>query len=246
MKNWILIVLLGVFSPIIQVKGKDIPKNTNKLVNDFANILTPEEEQALSDKLTAYSDSTSNQFAIVIENSLEGDDAFRYSQQLAEQWGIGSKNKNNGLLIYVAIADRKIQIQVGYGLEGAIPDALTRRVRTDIMNPAFKDKRFYEGLNQGIDVFISAAAGEYTNTGEKPLGGKFPKGIIVVIIIIIIIILISRGGGRGMGSRRGFDGPVFWGGTFGSGGFSSGGGGGGGFGGFGGGSFGGGGSGGSW
>lgn len=227
--------------------AKEIPVKSNRLVNDYANVLSEQEKELLEQKLKSYDDSTSNQIAIVIERSLEGDDLFNYSHKLAVAWGIGQEKKNNGILLYVAIEDRKTQIQIGDGLEGAIPDGLTGQIRRQVLNPAFKARQFYAGLDEATTTLMRAAAGEFVNDKEdKPLQ-KRPSFLVIFIIIIIIIILFSRGGGgRGNRSRGGFGGPIFWGGTFGSGGFSGGGGGGGGFGGFGGGGFGGGGSGGSW
>ncbi len=237
---WVLTV--GVFT----ADAKEIPAKSNKLVNDYANVLSAEEENALEQKLVAYFDSTSTQIAIVIENSLDGDDLFDYSQRLATAWGIGEKGKNNGVLIYAAIEDRKLRIHVGYGMEATITDALTTRIRTEYMNPYFKQGQYYEGLDEGTTVIIQAASGEYQNDRPKHnKGGKGAGWKGAIIIVIIIVIILARGrGGRGGG---GLAGPIFWG-TLGSGGFSggSGGGGGGGFGGFGGGGFGGGGSGGSW
>jgi uncharacterized protein len=235
-----------VFVGVLSSSAKDLPAKSNRLVNDYAQVLSAEETNALEQKLEAYNDSTSTQIAIVIERSLEGDDLFDYCQRLAEGWGIGVKGKNNGVLIYVAVDDRKTRIHTGYGMEATITDALSTRIRTKQMNPAFKVGNFYAGLDDATTTIMLAASGEYTNDdGDKPMQ-KGPSMAVIFIIIIIIIILVSRGGGgRGNRSRGGFGGPVFWGGTFGSGGFS-GGGGGGGFGGFGGGSFGGGGSGGSW
>ncbi len=241
----LLALLLFIFAGVSSSVAKDFPAKSNRLVNDYAQVLSAEESNALEQKLEAYNDSTSTQIAIVIERTLDGEDLFDYSQKLAEAWGIGQKGKNNGLLIYVAVNDRKTQIQVGYGLEGAIPDGLTGQVRREILNPAFKAGNFYEGFDEATTVLMKAAAGEYT-ADDNPKGGKPSTLAIIFIIIIIVIVLFSRGGGgRNNRNRGGFGGPVFWGGTFGSGGFS-GGGGGGGFGGFGGGSFGGGGSGGSW
>lgn len=233
--------------------AKDVPARPQpaRLVNDYANALQPQEREALERKLDTYFDSTSTQIAVVIENSLEGDDLFDYSQRLATAWGIGEKGKNNGILIYVAISDRKARIHTGYGMEATITDALTTRIRQQYMNPNFKKGNYYEGLDEATDVIIRAAAGEYQNERQPEGRGRFPKILIPLIVIVVLIVIFRRRGGGGRGGRGGgWMAPVFWG-TFGSGGFSSGsgfGGGGGGssFGGFGGGSFGGGGSGGSW
>jgi uncharacterized protein len=230
--------------------AKDIPKQNNppRLVNDFAGVLAPNEVQLLEQKLLAYEDSTSNQLAIVIENSLEGDDDFEYSYRLADEWAIGTKEKRNGVLIYIALQERKIRIQVGYGLEGAIPDAIAKRIIETRIKPAFKANAFFQGFDEATTDLIKAAAGEYKAEPKKK--GKRKSDFPIVLIIVVIIIVIAFFGKGGRGPRRGFGGPFFggpFGGTFSGGGFSGGGGsGGGGFGGFGGGSFGGGGAGGSW
>lgn len=238
------------------VRAKEIPAKPNppRLVNDFAGVLNTQEVSGLEKELVAYADSTSNQIAIVIENTLDGEDAFEYSRRLADAWGIGTAENRNGVLLYLAMDDRKVRIQVGYGLEGAIPDAIAKRIIETRIIPAFKQQAYFEGVHNAVTDLMKAAAGEYKAPKKKKGRADPPIGIILIIIVIIILIIIfgSRGGGR-KGWNRGFGGPFFGGpfggGTFSGGGFSGGGfggGGGGGFGGFGGGSFGGGGAGGSW
>jgi uncharacterized protein len=229
--------------------AKEIPAKPNppRLVNDYVNVLDAGQQEALEAKLKAYSDSTSTQIAIVIEQSLEGDDDFDYSQRLAESWQIGMAGKNNGLLIYIAIGDRKIRIQNGYGLEGSITDAFSRRIIEEIIKPNFKQQAYYEGLEQATTLIMKKASGEFVNEdfGETSNKGGSLSTIIVIVIIVLIFIISGKGGGRG--GRGIFMGPTPFMGTFGSGGYSGGGGGGeSSFGGFGGGSFGGGGAGGSW
>ena len=226
--------------------AKDIPAKSNRFVNDYANALSASEVSALETKLKGYYDSTSTQIAIVIENSLEDDDLFDYCQRLAEGWGIGEKGKNNGILIYVAVSDRKSRIHTGYGMEATITDAMSTRIRTLQMNPAFKAKNYYQGLDDASTTIMRLASGEFVNEIQDHTSPKKPSMIVIIIVVIIILVLFSRGGGKGNRSRGGLGGPIFWGGTLGSGGFSGGSGSGGGFGGFGGGGFGGGGSGGDW
>lgn len=241
----LLIFLYTLLSTVLF--SKDIPSRPNppRLVNDFAGILSADENASLETKLISYFDSTSTQIAIIIENSIEDDDLIDYCQRIGETWGIGEKGKNNGLIIYVAMQDHKIRIHTGYGMEATIPDALTNRIINDYIKPAFRDKQYFYGLDQACDIIMQAANGEYVYDRPKHKSGKGTWKVIMIIIIIIIAVLNRRnGGGRGM---RGFGSPFI--GTFGGGGFSGGFGGssdGGGFGGFGGGSFGGGGSSGSW
>jgi uncharacterized protein len=239
-------MICGLWS--VDSSAKDIPAKSTKLVNDYANVLTEEERAALEQKLVNYFDTTSTQIAVVLENSLDGDDLFDYSQRLATAWGIGEQGKNNGILIYAAIADRKLRIHVGYGMEATITDALTTRIRKEHMNPYFKEGNYYAGLDEGTTIIMQAASGEYVNDRPDEGGRKKSSWIPVIVIFVVLIAFMSRRGGGGRGGRGGgLAGPIFWG-TLGSGGFSGGGGsgGGGGFGGFGGGGFGGGGSGGSW
>jgi uncharacterized protein len=225
--------------------AKEIPAKPNppRLVNDYVNVLDAGQQEALEAKLKAYSDSTSTQIAIVIEQSLEGDDDFDYSQRLAEGWQIGMAGKNNGLLIYVAIGDRKIRIQNGYGLEATITDAFSRRLIEEVIKPNFKQQAYYEGLDQATTFIIQKASGEFVNDdfGNGSGEDSFIPYLIIISFIILMFFLSSRGGKGGRGLHHG---PSPFMGTFGSSGYS--GGSSSSFGGFGGGSFGGGGAGGSW
>lgn len=239
------ILLLLVVSISTSLLSKEIPKKPKTLVNDYANVLSKNQINTLEGMLVAYDDSTSNQIAIVIENDLGGDAPFTRSVDIAEAWGIGDAEHDNGVLVYVAIKDRKMFIQVGRGLEGAIPDALAGRIIDYEITPSFKKQDYYKGLYLGVNALAQAAAGEYKGKPRKNKKDKIPFAPILFIAILIIAVgsLRRRGGYGRYGNRGGFGGGYI-GGGFGGGGFS--GGGGGGFGGFGGGSFGGGGAGGSW
>jgi uncharacterized protein len=242
--------------------AQNIPARPNppRLVNDFAGVLSAGEQQQLEQQLVAYDDSTSNQVAVVLVNTLNDYPIEEYSLKLFRDWGIGNKKTNNGVLIIAAIADRKIRIEVGYGLEGAIPDITANHIIENDIKPNFRSGDYYDGLSQAANSIIKAAAGEYKAPADyrkKKGGGGFPIGVIAFIIVMIVI-FGSRGGGGGGGfmSRRGSGwlGPFIAGsmlgrssgGSWGGGGGGWSGGGGGGFGGFGGGSSGGGGASGSW
>lgn len=243
------------------VFGQDLPEKPSKLVNDYTGTLSASEVQQLENKLVAFDDSTSTQIAIAIVKTVGDYDINDYTLQLGRKWGVGGAEKNNGIMIVVALGDRKISIQTGYGVEGALPDIYTNRIIETDIKPAFKAGDYYGGLQAGTDSMIKLVKGEYKNDNPRAKKRDNSSAIPVLIIIIVIIILIIRkGGGRG-GSQviggRGVADALFWsmllgggnrghhGGGFGGGGFG-GGSGGGGFGGFGGGSFGGGGSSGSW
>jgi uncharacterized protein len=230
----------------------DAPKDS-RWVQDYGNVLESDQELFLLQKLKAYFDSTSTEIAIVTESSLEGDDIFDYSYRLADKWKIGGAGKDNGILIYAAINDRKMFIQVGRGAEGALPDMYAKRVIENILKPNFKAGNYGKGFNEATDAIIKYMNGEFVNDGspEKEKGMPF---WLIIIIFIIILIIFSQGGNNGKtydydkpGGLGRSGRPPIW---LGGGGLGGGGGGGfsgGGFGGgFGGGSFGGGGAGGSW
>ncbi len=234
--------------------AQDFPTQSAKLVNDYTNTLTAGQIAQLENKLVAFDDSTSNQIAVVIMKSVGDYDINEYALELGRKWGVGGKEKNNGVILLVALGDRKLSIQTGYGLEGALPDIYTKRIIENDIKPFFKSGDYYSGIESGTNAIISLVKGEYKNDKPKARkGGGAGSGLIVIIIIVVIIIMLKRGGGSGgsqvIGSRGASD-ALFWALLFGSGrgggGGFGGGSSGGGFGGFGGGSFGGGGSSGSW
>ncbi|MGY2134630.1 TPM domain-containing protein [Hymenobacter sp. HD11105] len=237
-----------------------------RLVNDLAGMLRPDEVAALENKLVAYNDSTSSQIAVVTIPTLGDYELADYAQQLYEAWGIGQKGSNNGILILVAQKERKARIQTGYGLEGAVPDAIAKRIITNTVAPAFQQERYYDGLNRATDQLIALAKGEYKadpvarRTRSSDNSGSGWTFWIIIGVLVLFLLMRNRGGGSGGRRSRGFGGmgvpPIIFGdfsggrGVFGGGGGFGGGfgggGGGGGFGGFGGGSSGGGGASGSW
>ena len=240
--------------------GQPLPAKPKTLVNDYAGVLASQNKQALEQKLVRYDDSTSTQIAIVIEKYLENDDAFDRSIKIADAWGIGGSKNDNGVLIYVAVDNRKIFIQNGYGVEDRLTDAMTKRIIEQVIVPSFRGGQYYVGLNKATSIMIDLMQGRYKADPRSTDANISP--LVVLIIFLLALFLISwlfsggsdddddggyhRGGryrGPTRGRRRG--GWVIM--PGGGGGFGGGfGGGGGGFGGFGGGGFGGGGAGGSW
>lgn len=239
-----------------QAQRYDIPPRPDRPVLDQGDLLSPTEESRLARKLTTYTDTTSTALVVVTVPSLNGAPISDYAVVLGREWGIGQKGKDNGVVVLVSKSDRKVFIATGYGLEGAIPDAIANRIVDGIITPEFRQGRFYDGLNRGTDAIIQAAAGEFTAesapTADAEDRGIPALGYILLIILYFVASSMWRGGSGKNGrttkhSRRGGDFPIiFWGGGGGHGGGGGFGGGGGGFGGFGGGSFGGGGAGGSW
>lgn len=239
----------------------DVLPPSGTWVTDRADMLSASEEQALTQKLRAYEDTTSTQIVIVTIESLEGVAPGDYATALGRSWRVGQEGQDNGVVILVSRDDREVFIAPGYGLEGAIPDAIAGRIVRNTIVPNFRANNFYNGLSEAADLLIAAAAGEYEATeSARPSRSRddglgFLNALLLMIIIYFVVSSISgRGGGGNRYHRRhGWPPVIIWGGGGfggGSGGFGGGGGGfgGGGFGGFGGGggSFGGGGAGGGW
>ncbi len=251
-------VLFGLLLSVSAFAQDLPPKPTPpRLVNDFVGILSGGERETLERKLVAFNDSTSTQITIVIVKTTGDYPPGDYAFALGRAWGVGQKGKNNGVILLWATGDRKIFIAPGYGLEGALPDAICKRIVSNILSPNFKQEQYFAGLDQATDEIIRRASGEYkADPNAAAPDGGFPSGLLIFIVIVVIIFIYlasrNRGGGGGMRNRGGgmffppFTTYSGWGGSSGGGSWGGGGSSGGGFGGFGGGSFGGGGAGGDY
>lgn len=257
MKKLTLLILLFLSVSVQAQIDEVVPARPSppRLVNDFAGLMTPEQVQALEQKLVAYDDSTSTQIAVVTINSLRNYPIEDVAREILRRWGVGGKERDNGAVILVARDDRQVRIETGYGLEGAVPDITAKQIIDYEITPNFRNNNYYRGLDEATNSIIQAAAGEYSapegySDRKKGKGGGLGR-IVLALIVISILMGMFGGGNRGGGfmSRRGyrrFGGPVIFPGGFGGGGGGWSGGGGGGFGGFGGGGGGGGGASGSW
>ena len=241
--------------------AQDFPKLTGRVV-DQANLLDPEQEAALTAKLAGLETRTKRQLVVTTLNSLEGYEISDYGYRLGRQWalgqdGKGETEKDNGAILIIAPNERKMRIEVGYGLEPVLTDGLSSSIIRNDITPRFKDGDFVGGINAGVDRIVTQLelpadeAAKIANAAQESRGRDegIPFGAIIFVLFLIFFVFLPmfrsmNGGGRK--HRRGGMGPVIiWGG--GGSGFGGGGGGfgGGGFGG-GGGSFGGGGASGGW
>ena len=257
---WIvmLLLLVGITVPAAQAQRVDMIPQSGQWVVDQAGLLSSVEEQTLERTVRFYADTTSTQIVIVTLPDLGGQDIALYATELGQQWGVGQKDQDNGIVILVSRDDHKVFIATGFGLEAAIPDVVVNRILNEIVLPDFKQGRFYAGLAGAVDALILAAAGEFTAertprviTRTRRRRNRSFSGLLYVVMMIVFFVVSSfgRGGGRGGGRRYRRHGGlpfIIWGAASGFGGGSSFGGGGFGGGGFGGGGFGGGGAGGSW
>ena len=238
----------------------EMPAKPDGRVTDRANVLEPSQKAALEAELKRFEDETSNQIVVATFPSLEGEDAQDWTNRLFKQWHLGQRERNNGVLLAVFVKDRKVWIEVGYGLEGPLPDAVTSQIYRNELVPAFREQRYAEGIGAAVTAIEQATRGEYTGTPKRSGQGRGSPISPLFFILALGLLFGLRGllpallGARALssrGSRRSASGG-FWGGPVlgggrGGGGWGGGGGGvgGGGFSG-GGGSSGGGGAGGGW
>ena len=140
---------------------KPVPELWGLHVHDEANVLSQQSVERLENQLKLYEDSTSNQIAILIILSLDGEIVEEFALRVAETWKLGQKEKDNGALLLVAIDDRKMRIEVGDGLEGVLTDALSNRIIRNEMAPHFREDDYDAGVQAAIHAMISAIGGEY-------------------------------------------------------------------------------------
>jgi uncharacterized protein len=221
-----------------------VPPPPTRRVNDYAGILTPAERDRLEQKLMERERGASNQVVVAIFRSLDSESLEDFSMRLAQAWRIGQKGLDNGVIFLVFIDDRKMRIEVGYGLEANLTDAVASSILRDVVAPRFREGRIAEGIGAGLDAIDQAIAGTYQqpvrSTRSRPAIDPFTLGLLVLVFgglgMAIIPPLLYRGRRRHgwTGGGSGWGGPYVGGGGWSGGGGSGGGGfsgGGGGFGG---------------
>jgi uncharacterized protein len=218
-----------IFTPFESFNAaSNFPEPTNlKYVNDYTNTLDSSTKEYIVSVGKELEDKTGAQETIVIIDSLKGQDVETYANELFREWKIGKKDKNNGLLVLLSIKDKKWRVEVGKGLEGAVPDILTSRVMTGIARPLFKEGNYNEGLKKSYSAFADAIAKEYNVTLEKNEKVTLPKSskststnpikkviIAIVVIFILLDIFLNKGRILGLffGGRGGFGSHTYYGG----------------------------------
>jgi uncharacterized protein len=258
--GWLALFCAFLLAPFAHA-AETIPPAPRDHFNDYAGIVSAATARQLNDELTQFERTTSNQIVVAIFPHMQSDSSIEdYTVRVAQAWGVGQKDKKNGAVLFIFSQDRKLYIQVGYGLEGVLPDALCKQIIANEITPRFRNGDFTGGVASGTRAMLAAARGEYKGTGrtvaDRNRRGKDDDngfGLIASIIVITILVIIARASSRRQTiyGRRGRISPWLIAAALSnrsSGGWSSGGSSGGGGGSFsgGGGSFGGGGAGGSW
>lgn len=239
----------------VSAPAETLPPPPDHYFNDYAGIVAKDVAERLEAKLKAFDEETSNQVVVAVFPELPSPSLEDFTIRTAQSWRVGRKKLDNGVILFVFVKDRKIRLEVGYGLEGALPDATARQIISDVMVPRFRSGDYAGGIEAAVDAIVAATRGEYKAEPRPSAddGSPIPAGLIVLFVIVFVLIPLWRRARYGPRTyhRRGWNTPMWWGSGgggsgWGSGGFGGGGGGGGG--GFsgGGGSFGGGGASGSW
>ncbi|MEI6426401.1 MAG: TPM domain-containing protein [Candidatus Absconditabacteria bacterium] len=164
--------------------GLTIPELHGKRINDYAGILSTEEVSKLEAKLAEHEKSSSNQIVILIMKSLEDENLEEFSGKVAEKWKIGQKGKDNGVILLFFMDDKKDRIEVGYGLESVLPDAICKRILTKEVQPKFKEKKYYEGIDQETDKIFASITGEY----QKEIAAETKTNHLLIGFALLAII----------------------------------------------------------
>jgi len=184
---WSLVLICVCLFPVRQASGRDVPYLSGR-VNDYAGILSPETIAQLNSKLKLFEDSTSDQIVVLTINSLDGANLEAYSVNVAQTWKLGQKGKDNGVLLLVVKGDRKIRIEVGYGLEGTLTDALCSVIIQREILPKFRSGNYDDGVKAGIAAILGAINGTFT--AERARSGKhmeFPEILIFLGIFTVVV-----------------------------------------------------------
>jgi uncharacterized protein len=188
--------LIILFSTI-PAAALEAPPRPDGRITDRTGTLGPREIAALENKLETFEKETTNQIAVLLIPSLEEDSLEDFSIRLAEKWKIGQKGRNNGAILLIVKNDRKLRIEVGYGLEGALPDALAGSIIRNEISPRFKEGRFYAGIDAGLTAIMAATKGEYRSVKKNPQRSQgLPLWVPLLFILVFGFFMVMSVMGR--------------------------------------------------
>lgn len=188
MRKFLLLLAFAIsFSVPFSALAFDVPARPTGFVQDYAAMLSADQVQTLEAKLEVYEKTSTNEIAVVTIPSLDGDTIENVAQNIFTEWGIGKKDKNNGVLLLISLADRKTRIQTGYGVEGDLTDLGTHYIQDEVITPAFKAGDYYGGINGAVDKMIEAL-GENNIVPENQQRNLGDFGSYINWIIFLIIV----------------------------------------------------------
>ena len=215
--------------------AETLPPPPAAYFNDYASLVSASDAQRLDAKLRRFAEETSTQVVVAVFKSLPSPSLEDFTIRTAQSWRVGRKDWDNGAILFVFVDDRKMRIETGYGLEGALPDQLAARILDQELRPRFRAGDWAGGLEAGIDAVLAATRGEYKAPPPKKAEGVPLVAILIILFFVVLLLWLASQGARHMPSGRVYDrrGPrrdsSHWGGgSWGGGGWSGGGGGGGG------------------
>jgi len=199
----IIIYLLLALAGPINAAALEVPRLKGH-VNDYAAMLSPASERQLEALLTDFEQKESTQIVVLTIPSLQGDSLEDFSIRVAETWKIGQKKLDNGAILLIAKNDRKIRIDVGYGLEGRLTDLLAGRIIRNVIAPQFKSGQFDQGITEGVAAMIDAVRGEYSGTDAPRQPRQAQKGVPIIAVFALFFLINALGrASRMMGATAG-------------------------------------------
>lgn len=170
-----------------------VPDRPTSFVEDYAGVLSGEEKSLLATKVSDFEKNTTNEIAIVIIQSLDGDAIENVAQEIFTKWGIGKKDKNNGVLLLVSLTDRKTRLHTGYGVEGDLTDIGTSYIQSEVVAPAFREGRYFDGIKGAVDKMIEALGGANIVPEDYSIKNlpRFPLDFIFIMFIVLSQIVTS-------------------------------------------------------
>jgi uncharacterized protein len=231
-----LLLSLLIFSILVASSlsfALDVPPLRGR-VNDYAGVMNQDQARSLESQLAQFEQDTGHQVAVLTIPTLDGEDIEGFSIRVAENWKIGKKGFDDGVILVVAIKDRKLRFEVGYGVEGVLPDAITKHITSNYIVPRFRSQDYAGGIISGIDTVLKVIKKEPLPESARKKGGSQGSKVNFLVMLAVTFAVLGLMGFGSMGNRRrnsiwatrGRGGPpIFWGGGgFGGGGFSGGGG----------------------
>ncbi|MDB6072529.1 MAG: hypothetical protein JWO89_169 [Verrucomicrobiaceae bacterium] len=204
---WTVLALLVISGVPALHAETPLPPKPDRYFNDYAHVVAPDVAQRLDAKLEQFERATTNQVLVVIFPKLPEDTYLEdYTVKTAQSWGTGGKQRQNGLILFVFTQDRKLRIEVGYGLEGAVPDSIASSIIREVIRPQFKAGNYAAGLEQGVEAIFKATRNEYKGTGttladsSDDAGSSNSLWIIIGLVAAFLIwcqmgdTMIQRGG----------------------------------------------------
>jgi uncharacterized protein len=202
MKRIILIVIMLLMP--LPLSALDVPQLGGR-VNDYAGMLSPETKSRLEQKLSAFEHDQSTQIVVLTIPSLQGDNIDQFAIKVAENWKIGQKGKDNGVILILAQAERKVRIEVGRGLQGVLPDITAGQIIRNTMRPYLKEGNFDQGITVGVDAIIAATKGEFkaspTETKKQPQ--KKSSSLLTLLLLVSVAMLVVGSFSRQLGVATG-------------------------------------------